>query len=351
MANARPPIGFGIVGLGMIAAYHARAIKETRGAVLVGAVGRSPEKARQFAREHGAVFASSSLEELVARPDVQVICITTPSGAHLEPALTAIRAGKHILVEKPLEITVERVDQILAAAEKAGVRVAGVFQARFGTGAQTAKAAVAAGRLGRLVLASAYFKWHRSAEYYRDTWKGTAALDGGGALINQGIHAVDLLQWLAGMPSEVFGLTTRRVHTAIEVEDTVCAALRFPDGALGAIEGTTAAFPGWSRRIELAGENGSLQLEDDQITRWDFREKRPDDEAILRAKPDEAVRGGSSSPNQISHAGHLRQIQDLVDALTAGTAPVIDGREARHAVALVRAVYESAARGQPVRLS
>ena len=335
----------------MIAAYHARAIREAEGAVLVGAVGRSPEKARQFAQEHGAIFASSSLAELVARPDVQVVCITTPSGAHLEPALTAIRAGKHVLIEKPLEITLERVDAILEAAEGAGVRVAGVFQARFGAGAQTVKAALEAGRFGRLALASAYFKWHRAPEYYRDSWHGTAALDGGGALINQGIHVADLLQWLVGLPAEVSGLKTRRVHVHIEVEDTVCAALRFPSGALGVIEGTTGAYPGWRRRIEIAGENGSVRLEDDQITQWDFREKWAGDEAILQAKPDEQMKMGSSAPNQMSHHGHLRQIQDMVEALRADRPLLVDGREARQAVAFVRAVYESAESGRPVRLA
>ena len=148
-----------------------------------------------------------------------------------------------------------------------------MFQARFGAGAQTLKAALAAGRFGRLALASAYFKWHRAAEYYRDSWHGTAALDGGGALINQGIHVADLLEWLVGLPVEVSGLKTRRVHLQIEVEDTVCAALCFPGGALGVIEGTTGAYPGWCRRIEIAGEDGSVRLEDDQMTQWDFRGK------------------------------------------------------------------------------
>ncbi len=342
-------IGFGIIGTGMIADYHARAIKETRGARLVGVAGRSAERTRALAEKLGAPFWTTDMAELVARPDIQVVCIVTPSGAHLEPALAAIRAGKHVMVEKPMEISLERVDALLGAAKAAGVRAAGIFQFRFGTGSRRVKAALEAGRFGKIVLASAYVKWLRTPEYYRDSWHGTLALDGGAVLINQAIHTADLLQWFVGLPAEVFAWTTRRVHTGIEGEDTVAAALRFPGGALGALEASTALYPGWSRRIEIGGENGSIALEDDQITRWDFREKLPGDETALAAA-DGRLGGGSSSPSQISHQGHLLQIQDMVDSLQAGRPPVIDGAEARKAVAFVRAVYDSAKLGLPVKL-
>lgn len=343
------PLGFGLIGTGMIADYHARAIAETTGARLIGVAGRTPEKVRALAEKHGAPFATTDIAALVARPDIQVVCITTPSGAHLEPALAAIRAGKHVVVEKPLEITVARVDQLLAAAATAGVKVAPIFQSRFGTGAQRVKTALVAGRLGRLVLASAYVKWHRTAAYYQG-WKGTLALDGGGAVMNQAIHGLDLLQWFAGLPAEVFGWTTRRVHTGIEAEDTACAALRFPDGALGTIEASTALYPGWSRRIELCGEHGSIALEDDRITRWEFRTPHPNDAAILAAAADNSLGSGASAPNAISHQGHLRQIQNLADHLRTGVPLLVDGPEARKAVALVGALYASAASGAPVKL-
>jgi UDP-N-acetyl-2-amino-2-deoxyglucuronate dehydrogenase len=255
-----------------------------------------------------------------------------------------------LVVEKPLEITVERVDALLRAAEAAGVQVAAVFQARFGGGARRVKAAIEAGRFGRLVLCSAYVKWHRTAEYYRGNWRGTLALDGGGALMNQGIHAIDLLQWFAGMPAEVLAWTTRRVHTAIEAEDTAAASLRFPHGALGVIEASTALYPGFRRRIELCGENGSAVLEDDQITRWEFREPQPGDAAVLAAGQEDRLGSGASAPDQISYYGHLLQIQDLVDAVSEGRPPAVRGQEARHAVALIRALYASAERSVPVRL-
>lgn len=342
------PLGFGIIGSGMIADYHARAIADATGARLVGVAGRNAATTQALAEKHGAEFHTTNVAALVARPDIAVVCITTPSGAHLEPALAAIAAGKHVVIEKPLEITVERVDELLAAAQQAGVVVAPIFQARFGAGAQRIKAALDAGRFGRLVLASVYVKWHRTREYYHG-WKGTLALDGGGATINQAIHGIDLLQWFAGMPAEVFGRTTRRVHSGIEGEDTAVASLRYPDGALGSIEGTTATYPGWSRRIEICGENGSVRLEDDTIAQWDFRESRPEDDAIRRAAADTALGSGASDPKAISHQGHLRQIQDLVNHLRDGTPLGINGPDARNAVALVCALYASARTGRPVR--
>ena len=344
------PLGFAIVGTGMIAGYHAQAIAQTPGAKLVGLVSRSPEKSRAFAALHNIPVLTTTVEEMVARPDVHVINITTPSGAHLEPALTAIRAGKHVVIEKPVETTPARVDQIIAAADKAGVKVAAIFQGRFGAGAQTVKAAVAAGRLGRLVLASAYVKWHRTVEYYQTPWKGTWDLDGGGALMNQAIHGVDLLQWFAGLPVEVYGQITRRVHTGIQADDTTVATLKFPDGALGTIEASTALWPGWSRRIELCGEHGSICLEDDHIARWDFAKAEPGDETIRHAKRNDALGSGAGVPGGISLTGHLRQIGDLVAAVRDHRAPAIDGREGRKAVALVHAIYESAKTGKSVRL-
>jgi len=345
-----PPdtLGFGLIGSGMIADYHARAINDADGARLVGVAGRNSATVQALAEKHGAPFHTTDIAALCARDDIHVVCITTPSGAHLEPALTAIAAGKHVVIEKPLEITVGRVDTLLAAAAQAGVVVAPIFQARFGAGAQRIKAALDAGRFGRLVLASAYVKWFRAREYYHG-WKGTLALDGGGATMNQAIHGLDLLQWFAGMPAEVCGHTTRRVHNGIESEDTAAAVLRYPDGALGTIEATTAAFPGWSRRIELCGENGSVLLEDDTITRWDFRASRPEDEAIRRAAADTAMGSGASDPKAISHQGHLRQIQDLVNHLRDGTPLGINGSDARNAVSLVCALYESARTGRPAR--
>lgn len=344
------PLGFAIVGTGMIAGYHAQAIAQTPGAKLVGVVSRSPDKGPAFAAQHGIPVTTSTLEEMVARPDVHVVTVTTPSGAHLDPALAAIQAGKHVVVEKPLEITPERCDRIIAAAARAGVKVAAIFQGRFGEGAQKVKAALEAGRLGRLVLASACVKWHRTTDYYKTAWKGTWALDGGGALMNQAIHGVDLLQWFAGLPVEVTGRIARRVHTGIEADDTTVATLQFPDGALGTIEASTAVWPGWSRRIELCGEHGSIALEDDAIVKWEFARPEPGDDDIRAARQANALGSGAGNPAGISIAGHLRQFTDLVESVRGNRAPAIDAAEGRKAVALIHAIYESAKSGRTVRV-
>ncbi|MFT4170953.1 MAG: Gfo/Idh/MocA family oxidoreductase [Rhodocyclaceae bacterium] len=353
MTSINKTLGFGLVGAGMIANYHAAAIKalsDTHNVRLVGVLGLSAEEAQRFAHKHDVPFHTADPQRFFANPDIDIVCIVTPSGAHLEPAVSAARAGKHLIVEKPLEISVERVDALLDAAREAGVKVAAIFQARFSKGAQAVKQAIDTGRFGRLVLCSAYVKWHRAASYYNG-WKATLALDGGGAVMNQAIHAVDLLQWFAGMPEEISGRTTRRVHQHIEAEDTACAAIRFSSGALGTLEATTAAYPGWERRIEICGEHGSAVIEDDRIVRWQFNEARPEDACILA----DATRGGGASgaaaPDQISFEGHQRQIENMVLALRGQADLLVDGAQARNAVAFVRALYESAERGAPTRLA
>ena len=185
-------IGFGLVGAGMIAHYHAKAIaalSASHNIRLAGVLGLTRDEAASFAEKYQVPFHTDDPKAFFTRPEIQVVCIVTPSGAHLGPALQAIAAGKHLIVEKPLEITVERVDTLLDAADKAGVKVAAIFQARFSAGARAVKDAIDSGRFGRLALCSAYVKWHRSAAYYSG-WKGTLAIDGGGAVMNQAIHAV-----------------------------------------------------------------------------------------------------------------------------------------------------------------
>jgi UDP-N-acetyl-2-amino-2-deoxyglucuronate dehydrogenase len=342
-------LGFGFIGAGAIAHFHARAVAAASGGRLVGVVSRRRATAEAFAQQHGMSFASDDVQQLLAQPGVDAVCITTPSALHLEPALAAIRARKHLMIEKPLDSTVEGTDHILSEADKAGVRVGSIFQARFGDAARQVRAAVDAGRFGRMVLASCYVKWSRTADYYTG-WKGKISEDGGGALINQAIHGVDLLQWFAGMPEEVFAWTTRRVHTRIESEDTCVAALRFGSGAFGTIEASTALWPGSSRRIELCGEHGSAVMEDDDITRWEFRIALPEDEKIRATRESGSMGSGAAAPMAIKFEGHLRQIQDFIDGIREQRPFFIEGREARKAVALVRAVYDSAASGKPVRL-
>ena len=345
LAGMEQKLGFGFIGAGAIAHFHARAVAAAEGGRLVGVVSRTRATAEKFAAEHGIGFASDDVHQLLAQPGLDAVCITTPSALHLEPALAAIRAGKHLMIEKPLDSTVEGTDHILHEAAKAGVRVGSIFQARFGDAARQLKAAIDAGRFGRMVLASCYVKWNRTAEYYTG-WKGRISEDGGGAVINQAIHGVDLLQWFAGMPVEVFAWTTQRVHAhrigrhlgrRAEVSAAARSAPSKPAPRCG---------PGSSRRIEICGENGSAVMEDDDITRWEFRVAQPEDEKIRAARESSAKGSGAANPMAINFEGHLRQIQDFIDGIRERRPFFIEGSEARKAVALVRAIYDSAASGR-----
>jgi UDP-N-acetyl-2-amino-2-deoxyglucuronate dehydrogenase len=342
-------IGFAIVGTGTIASFHARAIAATPGAELRAVHNRNAAKARAFAAEHGG-DAEDDLGALLARSDIEAVCVTVPSGAHGEVAIRALKAGKNVLCEKPLEITTERIDLMTEAARQSGRILAAVFQSRLGAGAQRLKRAIDGGRFGRLALCGAYVKWWRDPSYYSSsTWKGTQALDGGGALMNQAIHSIDLLQWLVGMPKRLGAQVGTVVHS-IEMEDTASAWLEFPTGALGAIEAATSCYPGSRMRIEIAGETGTAILEDDRIVKWEFAQPHPDDEAA-RMETQTVIGGGASDPKAIGGEGHRRLVEDLVDAIRTGRRPLIDSREARNAVAIIQAIYRSAKAGVAVGVS
>ncbi len=347
----RLPIGFAIVGTGMIADVHAEAIAHSPAARLCAAYSRGPEKCQEFAQRHGC-RAATSLEELVADPEIQAVCVTTPSGVHADTAVALLEAGKAVLCEKPLEVSLEAVDRILAAAERGGGVLAGVFQMRLGRGASLLKDAIRAGRFGQLTLCSAYVKWWRAQSYYESSsWKGSLKLDGGGALMNQGVHAVDLLQWLVGLPQEVCAFTGTLAHAGMEAEDTVAATLKFPNGAMGVIEAATSCYPGSDLRIEILGDKGSATLINDQIMRWDFAESLPGDAEIMHRAEGPGIGGGVSDPKAISHEGHCRLVHDLALALRDGRPPMIPGADARSAVALVLAIYEAARTGRATRVN
>lgn len=340
------PVGFAIIGTGMIADIHAEAIRLLPRARLVAAYSHRADKCAEFAKRHQCK-AAPTIEDLVNDPDVHAVSIATPTGAHAEAAIPFLKAGKAVLCEKPLETNLAAVDKILAAANQGGGLLAGIFQMRLGRGAGLLKAAIDSGRFGRLALCSAYIKWWRDPSYYTSsTWKGTWKLDGGGALMNQGIHAVDLLQWLVGLPTEVSAFVGTLVHKGIEAEDTGAACLRFENGSLGVIEAATSCHPGSDLRIEISGEHGSATLVNDQIIRWDFANPLPGDEDALRIPDSPSIVGGSSDAKKVSIEGHRRLVEDLAAALEEGRPPLIPGKEARHAVALITAIYESARTGR-----
>lgn len=344
-------IGFGIVGVGMISRFHARALADVRGAKLVGCYNRTQSSADKFGEEHDCQVYES-LEAMLDDPQIDAVTIATPSGAHQEPAVAAAKAGKHVIVEKPLEITLKRCDAIINACADNKVLLGTIFPSRFHESARLMKKAVDTNRFGRLTLGDAYVKWYRSQEYYDSgAWRGTWELDGGGALMNQGIHTVDLLQWLMGPVQQIQAQTATLAHKRIEVEDVAVASLKFANGALGVIEATTAAYPGYLKRIEIHGVEGSAVLEEEDITKWDFAKKARSDAAILKQMAaSQSTGGGAADPAAIGHHGHAAQFKDFVKAIRTGNPPAIDGAEGRRAVEIILAIYQSASTGKPVDL-
>lgn len=270
----------------------------------------------------------------------------------MEPAIKSIEAGKHCLVEKPLEVSLERCDRIIEAARNAGVKVGVIFPSRFYEASKQLKRALDEKRFGELVLGDAYIKWSRSKEYYHSgKWRGTWKYDGGGALMNQGIHSVDLLQWYMGPAESVQSVSANIRHKDIEVEDTIVSTIRFQNGALGTIECSTAVFPGSLKRIEIMGTEGTVILEEDQFISWQFEHANSEDDVIKNAMQNNTIsHGGASNPADISFVGHQKQIEDMMQSIETGDAPFIDGNEGRKSVEIILAIYESARSGKVVKL-
>jgi UDP-N-acetyl-2-amino-2-deoxyglucuronate dehydrogenase len=337
--------GFGIIGCGMIAEFHTRAINEIDNARVIGAWSRNLANAEKIAGlASGGCPIFDDLDVLLAQPGLDVVCVCTPSGAHLEPSVLAARAGKHVVVEKPLEITLPRCDAIIEACESAGVRLCTIFPSRFTAANIRLREAITLGRFGRLTLGDTHVKWWRTQQYYDSGgWRGTWQLDGGGALMNQAIHNVDLLSWLMGDVVSVTAFTATLAHKRIEVEDTAVAALQFQNGALGVIEAATSAYPGLLKRTEIHGDRGSARVEQDDITLWEFQEKVPSDNAVYAAMAGQTgFKAGASDPRGITHIGHRDQLVDFLDAIDTGREPLVDGREGRKSVEIIRAIYRSA---------
>ena len=352
-----------IIGVGAIATMHAKAIGDLDQVELVGGCCRSRDKGEKFAADYDCQWFDDyekALDEL--KPDF--VTISTPSGAHLEPTLACAKRGIHVLCEKPLEISTERVDRMIAAAGEGGIRLGGIFPQRFNPVVCLLHDAARDGRFGDLAAVSTYVPWWRDDAYYApDRWQGTIAMDGGGALMNQSIHGVDAIQWIASatMPdlgaacpvSEVFAYTAQRGHDegAIEVEDIGVAVLRFRNGAMGQVLGATSMYPGSLKRLQIAGRDGTGEVLEDELITWAFREARDEDDGV-RKKFGEATRsgGGASDPMAIDYTGHTRNIDAFLRWLDDDEPFMLDGTEARKAVAIIEAMYESARTGRAVSL-
>lgn len=340
------PIRFALVGCGVIAPIHARSIAELPEAKLVAVCDIIPEKAQQLAQTYPAEVYTDYYE-LVQCDDIDVVVVLTPSGLHAEIGIAAAEAGKHVIVEKPMDVTLAKADALIAACQKAGVKLCSISQHRFDPAVMALKRAVDMQQLGQLNFGGSHTKWYRSQEYYDSgSWRGTWALDGGGALINQSIHYVDLLQYIMGPVEELHSYCSGRAHERIEVEDIAVAAVKFRSGAIGLLEGNTAAYPGFVARLDIYGTNGSVIIENDQISQWHLRSKEP---CPVESEPTGFI-GGTSSKD-IWHLSHKRQIKDMIDAICEDREPLVNGVEGRKPLEIVLAVYESARTGKTVRLN
>lgn len=333
----------GIIGGGNISDTHARAALETDGIELAGYWGRNPARTARLAREYGGrVF--SSVDELLDHRPLDAVIIGTPSGAHADYGTAAARRGLHVLVEKPLDVSTERIDALIAECDGAGVRLGVIYQDRAAPALAWLRRFILDGNLGDVFLVSASVRWYRPPGYYAASpWRGTWALDGGGALMNQGIHTVDLLLWLFGDVARVSAATRTALH-AIEVEDTVVACLELASGAVATIEATTAAYPGFPRRIAITGTEGTVVVEHDRVASVQLRK-----DGGHAPPPDEgSANASASSPVVGDVRGHARVLADFAAAVASGGPLLCEGRDGRRSVALVEAIYHAARAGTAV---
>lgn len=341
-------MNFGIIGTGTIGRLHAQAIRAMAGGTLHSVYHPRAERATALTAEYG-VKCHSELADFLADTELDIVTIATPSGAHFEPTLAALQAGKHVICEKPLEITTARIDALISAATANDKTLAAILNRRFNPAMAAFKVACDHRRLGKIVSASCSVKWFRDQAYYDSAaWRGTWALDGGGVLMNQAIHSIDALLHLAGPVRSVMAHTACLAHERIEVEDMAVAILEFENGARGVIEGSTCSWShnGHPARVQICGTEGSVFLADETFEVWDFKNEQPDDAGLRET----LMRGnqaalGANDPKAIQFHAHQRNFEEVIQAIREGRKPSTSAREARKAVALIEAIYQSAAAG------
>lgn len=333
------PIGFAILGAGMVAAYHQAAIAAHKDAHLVAVGHYDPARHPGVADQFGVPCLS--FDDILAHPEIKVICICTPSGQHAEQTIRAAQAGKHVLVEKPMALTLSDADAMIAACQQARVKLGVVLQRRAEPLFQQIKAALEAGDLGRLTLAALTLPYFRPDSYYQQAaWRGTWQLDGGGVMMNQGIHLIDLLLWYLGDPVKVTSHAATLTH-AIEVEDTLTATLTFASGAMAAIAATTTAAPGFAHRLELYGSAGGIQIVGEEVASWQLVNPEAAKVSPWRSS-NSAAAGTGADPRGISASGHTQLLADFITAIQQDSEPPIDGHEGRRSVKVILDLYAAA---------
>jgi len=327
----------GLIGGSNISETHARAARAIPGVEIAAVYGTNSEKVRKLCADHGGAPYTDFATFLAHRP-MDLVMIGSPSGLHASQGIAAAKNGLHLLTEKPIDISTNRADELIEAAKQSGVKLGVIFQDRMKPHIRQLKDWIDRGLLGKPLLVDARVKWYRPPEYYANSrWRGTLALDGGGALMNQGIHTIDLLLWLLGDVTSAHARAATQLHR-IESEDTVTALLEFANGAMGVFHATTAAYPGYPRRVEITGSQGTVVLEHDRMIAVDLRSAPA--EGARFAERDENQSGSSAVVSDFR--GHQAVIEDFLCAIQKNTAPACDGREGRRSLALVEAIYRAA---------
>lgn len=340
-------MNFGIIGCGVISASHAKALEKIEGSRLYAVCDIVEDKAIKLAEAHSVSQVYTSHHGMLADPDVDIVCVCVPSGIHGEICIDAAKAGKAIVCEKPMEITPEKIQEVIDAVEANSVKMQCIFQRRTMPVAIAVKELVSSGGLGKIYTAEADLRYYRSQAYYNSAgWRGTWDLDGGGALMNQGVHGVDLILWMLGDEIESLYGAAETLGREIDVEDSAAAILRMKKGAICTILSTTTTYPGFSTAFRISGEKGTVAFDDNGIVLWEFIDPdqappRPDDLG-------EAV-GGHKNPGEISALGHEILLSDIAAALRQGREPMIPPREATLAVRVICGIYESQKKRAEIR--
>ena len=330
----------GLIGGGNISETHARATRAVTGVEIGAIFGTNSENVRRLCSEYGGTPYSDFEKFLTHRP-MELVAIGSPSGLHAEHGIAAARQGLHVLTEKPIDVSLARADALIAASAAAGIKLGVFFQDRGKPDIRHVKAAIDAGELGRPILADARVKWYRPPEYYANSrWRGSWLLDGGGALINQAIHTLDLMLWIFGDVKSVQAVCKTAVHR-IEAEDTLVATLEFANGALGVLQAATSVFPGYPRRLELTGSEGTVIIEQDRLLAAD-----------LKKSPVHFLRGSEADGNTSANSpvvsdsrGHQTILEDFLNCIRTDAQPYCDGPEGRRSLALVQAIYAACRSG------
>jgi predicted dehydrogenase len=334
MLSADKTIHIGLIGGGNITSTHARAVAAIPGLKIVAFCGSNQRKIEQLCDEFGGA-AYTDLNSFLSHPSLETVIIGSPSGLHAEQGIAAAQRGLHVLVEKPIDISTSRADALISECDRAGVKLGVIFQDRLKPNICRLKQLIVEGKLGKPLLADARVKWYRPPEYYSGSrWRGTWNLDGGGALMNQGVHTVDLLLWLLGDVTTVEARTGALLHS-IQTEDTAIALLEFSSGVFGVLQATTAAYPGYARRVEITGTEGTVVLEGDLLLTTGLRNAH--DDLVASQAPD--GNASSTSPVVDDICGHQRVIEDFIEAIRNDSTPACDGREGSRSVALIERIY------------